>query len=127
MITAEQIESKLNLTGVTLHEELGRVTITADQPVTEAMQARVQVWFDAGEVSDAIYIDADLVLSRLTLAEKEALFTTRRTVWQVDYFLTRASTTGIISTSDVDLPAAQALFDKLDIISADRWTDLLTP
>jgi len=127
MITAEQIESKLNLTGVTLYEEAGLATITADQPVTEAMQARVQVWFDAGEVSDAIYIDADLVLSRLTLAEKEALFTTRRTVWQVDYFLTRASTTGIISTSDVDLPAAQALFDKLDIISADRWTDLLTP
>jgi len=77
--------------------------------------------------ADIIKLDADLVLSRLTAAEKEALFTSRRTVWQVDYFLTRASTTGIISTSDSDLPAAQAMFDQLGIISADRWTDLLSP
>jgi hypothetical protein len=73
-------------------------------------------------------IDADLVLSRrLTAAEKEALFTARRTVWQVDYFLTRASTTGIVSTADADLPAAQAMFAELGIIAANRWTDLLAP
>jgi len=124
MITANQIEDSLGLTGVVLY---GDGTITADQPVTEAMQARVHVWHKAGEISNIIKLDADLVLSRLTAAEKEALFTSRRTVWQVDYFLTRASTTGIISTSDSDLPAAQAMFDQLGIISSDRWTDLLSP
>ena len=51
----------------------------------------------------------------------------RRTLWQVDYFLTRASTTGIISTNDADLPAAQEMFAQLGIIAADRSTDLLTP
>ena len=128
MITAEQIQNVLGLTNVTLTGDAdGRFTITADEPVTEAIQARVQAWHDAGEVSPALSIDADLLLSRLTAAEKEALFTARRTVWQVDYFLTRAATTGIISTADADLPAAQAMFAQLGIISADRWTDLLAP
>jgi hypothetical protein len=124
MITAEDIQNALGLTGVTLY---GDGTITANEPVTEAMQARVQAWHDAGKVSAALSIDADLVLSRLTLAEREDLFTARRSVWQVDYFLTRAATTGIISTADADLPAAQAMFAELGIIAADRWTDLLAP
>jgi hypothetical protein len=70
---------------------------------------------------------ADLVLSRLTAAEKEALFTARRTVWQVDYFITRAAANGIVGTDDPDLPAAQAMFAQLGIIAANRWTDLLAP
>jgi len=128
MITAEQIQNVLGLTNVTLTGDVnGRFTITANEPVTEAMQARVQAWHDAGEVSPALNIDADLVLSRLTAAEKEALFTARRTVWQVDYFLTRAATTGIISIADADLPTAQAMFAQLGIIAANRWTDLLAP
>ena len=127
MITALDIASALNLTGVTLTVEGDRASITADEPVTAAMQARVKDWYAAGEVSSLIKLDADLVLSRLTLAEREDLFTARRTVWQVDYFLTRAATTGIISTADADLPAAQAMFAQLGIISADRWTDLLAP
>ncbi len=124
MITAEDIQNALGLTGVTLY---GDGIITADQPVSEAQQTRVRLWFESGEVSNVINLDADLVLSRLTAAEKEALFTARRTLWQVDYFLTRASTTGIISTNDADLPAAQEMFAQLGIIAADRWTDLLTP
>jgi hypothetical protein len=104
-----------------------RASITANEPVTEAMQARVQAWHTAGQIADIIKLDADLVLSRLTLAEREDLFTARRSVWQVDYFLTRAATTGIISTADADLAAAQAMFAELGIIAADRWTDLLAP
>lgn len=132
MLYAEDIAIALNLTGVVLIEESTvngkvRATITANEPVTEAMQARVQAWYDAGEVSDTLKLDADLVLSRLTLAEREDLFTARRTVWQVDYFLTRAATTGIISTNDADLPKAQEMFAQLGIIAADRWTDLLAP
>ncbi len=127
MITALDIADALNLTGVTLIVEGGRASITANEMVTEAMQSRVRDWYAAGEVSGLINLDADLVLSRLTAAEKEALFTARRTVWQVDYFLTRASTTGIISTADADLPAAQAMFAQLGIIAADRWTNLLAP
>ena len=124
MITAEQIQNAVGLTGVTL---FGDGIITANETVTEAMQARVQAWYDAGEVSDTLKLDADTVLHRLTAAEREALFTARRTVWQVDYFITRAATTGIISTADADLPAAQAMFAQLGIIAADRWTDLLAP
>jgi hypothetical protein len=127
MITALDIADALNLTGVTFTVEGGRASITANETVTEAMQSRVRAWYAAGEVSSLISLDADLVLSRLTAAEKEALFTARRSVWQVDYFLTRAATTGIISTADADLPAAQAMFAQLGIIAADRWTDLLAP
>jgi hypothetical protein len=132
MLYAEDIAIALNLTGVVLIEEPTvngqvRASITANEPVTEAMQARVQAWHTAGQIADIIKLDADLVLSRLTTAEQEALFTARRTIWQVDYFLTRASTTGIISTSDSDLPAAQAMFAELGIVAADRWTDLLAP
>lgn len=72
-------------------------------------------------------IDSDAVLSRLTAEEREALFTARRTIWQVDYFLTRAATTGIISTADADLPAAQAMLAQLGIIAAERWSTLLAP
>jgi len=70
---------------------------------------------------------ADLVLSRMTDAERAALFIARRTVWQVDYFLTRAAANGIVATDDPDLPAAQAMFAQLGIIAANRWTDLLAP
>jgi len=74
-----------------------------------------------------VKLNSDTVLSRLTPAEREALFTARRTVWQVDYFLTRASTTGIVSTSDPDLDQAKVMFAQLGIITADRWTELLAP
>ena len=77
--------------------------------------------------AEPLRIDSDTVLSRLTAAEREALFTARRTVWQVDYFLTRAATTGIVSTADPDLPAAQAMLAQLGIVAADRWPALLAP
>jgi len=48
MITAEQIQNTLGLTGVTLHQEAGRAYITADQEISEAQQALVQIWFDNG-------------------------------------------------------------------------------
>lgn len=48
MITAEDIQNTLGLTGVTLYEEAGHAFITADQPVTDAQQALVQTWFDKG-------------------------------------------------------------------------------
>lgn len=51
MIQPADIAAALNLTGVTLMVEGDRATITADQPVTAEMQARVQAWYDAGEVN----------------------------------------------------------------------------
>ena len=72
-------------------------------------------------------IDSDTVLSRLTTAEREALFTARRTIWQVDYFLTRAASTGIVSTADPDLASAQQLFAAYGIIASERWADILAP
>ena len=126
-IHPDDIAAALNLTGVTLTVEGDRASITANEPVTDSMQAKVQAWHDAGEVSNAVKLDSDTVLQRLTNAERAALFTARRTYWQVDYFLTRASTTGIISTADADLPAAQAMLAQLGIIAADRWPALLAP
>jgi len=79
------------------------------------------------EYVPVVRIDSDTVLSRLTPAEREALFTARRTVWQVDYFLTRASTTGIVSTNDPDLDQAKVMFAQLGIIASNRWTELLAP
>lgn len=93
----------------------------------EEYNALAQAYVPPPPAPEPISLDADLVLSRLTLAEREDLFTARRTVWQVDYFLTRAATTGIFSTNDPDLPAAQEMFAQLGIIAADRWTDLLAP
>jgi hypothetical protein len=77
--------------------------------------------------AEPLHIDSDTVLQRLTSAEREALFSARRTVWQVDYFLTRASSTGVISTADADLPAAQAMLAQLGIVAANRWPALLAP
>jgi hypothetical protein len=72
-------------------------------------------------------LPADVVLSRMTAEERAALFTARRTIWQVDYFLTRAAANGIVATDDPDLPTAQAMFAQLGIIAADRWDALLAP
>ena len=51
MIHADQIETALNLTGVTLTVCGGVATITADQPVTPEQQAQVKKWYDAGEIN----------------------------------------------------------------------------
>lgn len=50
-IQPADIAAVLDLTGVTLTVENGRATITANEPVTPEMQARVQAWHDAGEVN----------------------------------------------------------------------------
>ena len=123
MITAEKIESALNLTGVTLYEEAGRVTITAHQPVTEGMQAHVQAWFDAGEVSNSQ--KTDVVISRLTDAEYDAL--TTNTVIGIRRAVDMARSTGVISDSHPAFATFVNAANTLGIISADRWTDLLAP
>lgn len=51
MITAAEISAALNLTGVTLFVEGGKAWITANEAVTDAAQAKVQAWHDAGEVN----------------------------------------------------------------------------
>ena len=95
----------------------------------EAYAAMVAAYVPEPEpqAPEPLHIDSDTVLQRLTAAEREALFSARRTVWQIDYFLTRASSTGIISTTDADLPAAQAMLAQLGIVTADRWPALLAP
>lgn len=52
-VTAEQIGAALGLTNVTLYVNAGRASITAAEPVTPAMQAAVQRWFEAGAVNAA--------------------------------------------------------------------------
>jgi hypothetical protein len=54
MIQPTEIETALGLTGVTLTvEHDGRAILTANEPVTDAMQRQVQAWHDAGAVPDA--------------------------------------------------------------------------
>jgi hypothetical protein len=66
MITAQQIETALGLTSVELIVRPGgKASIIAAETVTAAMQAQVQRWVDAGEVSTR-------ELSKLTLAERLA-------------------------------------------------------
>lgn len=98
-------------------------SIKAPRPVTTDELAAALASAPASPAP--VRLDTDLVLSRFTDAERAALFTARRSVWQVDYFITRAATTGIVSTADPDLPAAQAMFAALGIIAADRWPALL--
>jgi hypothetical protein len=55
MLYAADIATALKLTGVVLLEETlpngeTRATITANEPVTEAMQAKVQAWHEAGRI-----------------------------------------------------------------------------
>lgn len=53
MITASQIEQALGLTGVVLTVRGDtEATIAANEPVTDAMQAKVQAWHAAGAVPD---------------------------------------------------------------------------
>jgi hypothetical protein len=51
MITAERIQNVLPLTGVTLIGKGSTVWITANEPVTDEMQAKVRAWWEAGEVN----------------------------------------------------------------------------
>lgn len=51
MIQTNDIAAALGLTGVVLYVEGGRATITANEPVTDEMQSRVQAWHDAGKVT----------------------------------------------------------------------------
>lgn len=126
MITAEQIQNVLGLTNVTLTGDVnGRFTITADEPVTEAMQSRVQAWHDAGEVSNSRSQKTDIVLSRLTDSEYDAL--TTNTVIGIRRAVDMARSTGVISDAHpAFFPFVQAA-DALGIISANRWTELLAP
>jgi hypothetical protein len=120
MITALEIENALNLTGVTLY---GDGTITANEPVTQEMQSLVNGWIQVGKIE--FTIKSDLVLQRMTEAERSAMFSARHSAWQVDYFLTRASALGSININDPDLTTAKQLFADLNIIAMDRWPALL--
>jgi len=122
MITAEQIENALGLTGVTL---FGDGTITADEPVTEAMQARVQAWHDAGEVNHALTQSGATVIRRLTDAEIIALDSSSHPAAIRAKML--AQSEGVISEADQDFASLTGALDQLGIITASRWANLLAP
>lgn len=68
--------------------------------------------------------ETDIILQRLTATERQALFEARRTVWQIDYLITRATSTGTIHEDDPDFPTARVTLDQLGVIAAGRWDDL---
>lgn len=74
MITAEQISAALGLTQVVLQIDGGRARITAAEPVTEAQQALVQAWYDAGKVNGARELSKLTLRRRIRALGKEALF-----------------------------------------------------
>lgn len=69
----------------------------------------------------------DIILQRLTETERGALFTARKNVWQLDYLITRAASTGEIHEDDADFPLARATLDQLGIVAAARWDALFAP
>jgi hypothetical protein len=127
MITAKQIEEALGLTSVTLYRVGDDAWIEAAEPITPEMQARVQAWVRDGRISTALIQDTDIALQRLKTAERIALFSARRVSAEVDYFITRASSTGIISSADAEFPAAVQQLAAAGIIAEDRWPALLAP
>ena len=122
MITAEDIQNALGLTGVTLY---GDGTITADQPVSEAQQTRVKSWFEAGEVNHALTQSGATVIRRLTDAEIVALDASKHPAAIRAKML--AQSEGVISESDQDFAALTSALDQLGIIAANRWEILLAP
>ena len=124
-IQPADIAAALNLTGVTLTVENGRATITANEPVTAEMQSRVQAWWDAGEVSNARIQKTDIVLSRLTDAEYDAL--TSSTVIGIRRAVDLARSTGVIADNHPAFAPFTAGAAALGIIAAARWDALLAP
>jgi len=125
MIYADDIAAALDLTGVILYTDGPRSWIEANETVTAAMQARVQAWWDAGEVSNARIQKTDIVLSRLTDAEYDAL--TSSTVIGIRRAVDLARSTGSIADNHPAFAPFVARAAALGIIAANRWTDLLAP
>ncbi len=125
MIQPTDIAAALGLSNVILYTDGARATITADQPVTAEMQAQVQAWYAAGEISNSQSQKTDIVLSRLTDAEYDALTTS--TIIGIRRAVDMARSTGVISDAHPAFAPFVAGADALGIIAADRWTDLLAP
>lgn len=125
-LDTRQIEQALGLTNVSLTvSAAGLATITATEPVTEAQQALVQVWYDAGAVSTHRSQSARVVLARLTPAERAALRACTVPAIQDAYDI--ALIEGTVSEADADFPAFKVALDQLGIIAAARWEALLAP
>lgn len=58
--------------------------------------------------------------ARWTDDEMAGLFSTRKTVWQVDDYITLASAQGSVNLSGPTAAAAKALFVKLGVLTAER-------
>jgi len=125
MINADQIASALNLTNVILFENNGRASITADQLVTDDMQAKVQAWFDAGSINAPRTQSGATVIRRLTDAEIVALDASKHPAAIRAKMI--AQSEGIISEADQDFTSLTAALDQLGIIAANRWEVLLAP
>ena len=125
MINADQIASALNLTNVILLEDNGRASITADQMVTEDMQAKVQAWYNAGSINAPRTQSGATVIRRLTDAEIVALDASKHPAAIRAKML--AQSEGVISESDQDFSALTGALDQLGIIAANRWEILLAP
>ena len=125
MITADQIAAALNVTGGTLATEGNRATFTCARPLTTFEDARVQAWWDAGEVSTARIQKTDIVLSRLTDAEYDSL--TSSTVIGIRRAVDLARSTGVIADNHPAFAPFVAGAAALGIIAANRWDALLAP
>lgn len=130
MLYAADIAAALNLNGVVLLEEplpdgTLRATITANEPVTAEMQAKVQAWHRAGKVTTTRQQSGATVIRRLTDAEIVALDASRHPAAIRAKML--AQSEGVISEADPDFAALTAALDALGIIAAARWPALLAP
>jgi hypothetical protein len=66
---------------------------------------------------------ASIIMDRLTEQEREALMSSD--TWQVRWLLNKTVANQAISDADPDFALGVMLLDQLNIISEDRWDDLL--
>jgi hypothetical protein len=125
MLQPNDISAALNLTNVMLFEDNGRASITADQMVTEDMQAKVQAWYNAGSINAPRTQFNATVIRRLTNTEIVALDASKHPAAIRAKML--AQSEGVISEADQDFASLTGALDQLGIIAANRWTDLLAP
>lgn len=68
---------------------------------------------------------ARVVLDRLTTQERAALHTARQSSAELDAFVLKAVSEGVISEADPEFAAAVTALDAAGIIAANRWPALL--
>lgn len=105
----------------------GRVFATSQngKTVEEVTEADVIAALEATPPAAPSKQSARVVLDRLTTQERAALHTARQSSAELDAFVLKAVSEGVISEADPEFDAAVTALDAAGIIAANRWATLL--